>query len=114
MATRTKSRALRIPFIYSISARTMFFMLVAILLFIFGSYFYLVNKTIMNIVTREKAQKSIAALSGTIGELEFKYIGLKNSVTLDLAHSKGFQDASPTQFLARNHAGKAITYNYAR
>jgi hypothetical protein len=109
-----KTKVLRLTLLHRISTRGLFFCMAAVLLLVFASYFYLVNKTIMNVVAREKTERTIAQLSGTIGELEFKYITLKNGVTLDLAHAKGFQDASPTKFLARNDTGTTITYNYSR
>ncbi len=110
----TKALTLQIPFISKISTKLLFFVLSAMLLSIFALYFYFVNKTIMNVVARESIQRNIASLSGGIGELEFKYISLKNNVTLDLAHAQGFQDVSGTKFLARNQKSTTLTYNYAR
>jgi hypothetical protein len=68
----------------------------------------------MNVVAREKAETTISDLSTTIGTLEYKYIALKNAVTIDLAHAKGFTDASPTSFLARKEGAQALSYNGAR
>jgi hypothetical protein len=110
---QSRSHALRLPFWHTLSTRTLFFILSAILITIFGYYVYLVNKTVANVVVRERTEGDIAALSSSIGELEFKYIGLKNSVTLDLAYSKGFAAASPVAFIPSIHS-KPLSYNYTQ
>ena len=96
------------------SAKTFFFVTLAILIAIFASYIYLVNKTIMNVVAREKTETTLSSLSTTIGGLEYKYITLKNGVTLELAHAKGFVDFSPTTYLARENSASALSYNSSR
>lgn len=68
----------------------------------------------MNVVAREKVESNISSLSTSIGTLEFKYITLKNTVTLDLAHAKGFEDASPSKFIARQSSGVSLSYNFSR
>jgi hypothetical protein len=105
-----KTRTLSLSHIYSQNHKLLVYLLIAAVVSTFFLYIYLVNKTIMNVVTRERAQSNISSLSTTLGSLEFKYITLKNGVTLDVAHEKGFQDASPTAFLARKTGGP-LTYN---
>jgi ABC-type lipoprotein release transport system permease subunit len=109
----SKTHALRIPLIYKLSNRTLFFILAGILVSVFVFYVYLVNKTVMNIVAREKTERTIATLSGAIGELELKYIHLRNSVTLDLAHAKGFKDVTSITFIPKN-ASSELSYNTSR
>jgi hypothetical protein len=79
----------------------------------FSYYVYLVNKTIMNVVARERIESDISTLSSSVGALEFKYISLKNGVTLELAHAKGFQDALPTTFIDASKR-PALSYNSSR
>ncbi|MBX4198206.1 hypothetical protein KW782_02615 [Candidatus Parcubacteria bacterium] len=77
---------------------------------VFFLYAYLINRTIMNVVAREKTEQKIAVLSSVIGELEFKHMASKNRITLELAYEKGFLDTIPAQFIARS--GRAIlSYN---
>ena len=108
-----KTKALYLPYI-NISTKALFFMLATVLVFVFASYVYLVNKTIMNVVARESAVQEAAELSGTVGELEFEYMAHKNSVTLDIAYAQGFKDTSPTRFLARGQQSTTLTYNTSR
>jgi len=103
-----------IPKVFHLNTRTLFFVLLSLLVLVFLAYVFLVNKTVMNVVERERVEKDIASLSSSMGELEFKYIGLKNSITLDLAYEKGFSDAIPTSFLAREKSVPGLSYNYSR
>ncbi len=57
-------------------------------------YGYFVNRIVLDIVAREGFEKDIAVLNSKVGELEFKYISLKNEIDLDYAHSLGFIDVS--------------------
>lgn len=86
-------------------------MLAGVLLSIFVMYGFLINKTIMNVVARQNSEKEIASLSSAVGDLEFKYMNLKSSITLELAHGKGFQDNLPSRFLSRTSPAKTLTYN---
>lgn len=63
----------------------------------------------MNVVARENIEQDISSLSSDLGELEYRYMTLRNGVTLDLAYTKGFQDAEPTQFLTRGPS--SLSYN---
>ncbi len=92
-----------------VSSRVLFYIFALILVSVCISYAILLNKTIMNVVAREKTERTIASLSGTIGELEFTYMNKRGSVTLDLAYSKGFRDATPSQFIPRN--SQEVSYN---
>ncbi len=107
---RTKKHTLRKAIVEKINSKMLFILLSAILVLIFASYAYLINKTIMNVVARESTERRIASLSTTIGELEFKHMTSKSQITLDLAYQKGFLDALPSQFLAYNGTSK-ITLN---
>lgn len=104
-----KVKTLKLPFVNKISTRMLFFALASILVVIFGFYAYLINKTIMNVVAREDVERNISELSSSIGELEFKYMTLRNGITIDLAYTKGFLDAEPSQFISRNPS--TLSYN---
>ena len=91
--------------------KTYFFIFAITLVMFFVLYAFLLNKTIMNVVVREKTEREIARLSSKIGELEFQNMTAKNQITLDLAHAKGFEDTLPTKFIARGRS-QTLTYNY--
>ncbi|TAL49091.1 hypothetical protein EPN83_02345 [Patescibacteria group bacterium] len=64
-------------------------------------YVIAVNATVRNVAHRQKVSAELATLSSQVGELEFKYISLKNTITLSLARSMGFRTVSEPQFVSR-------------
>lgn len=66
------------------------------------AYVFLLQKAIINVVQREKISKTAAEISMSVNELEAKYFTLKNTVTLELAHSKGLKDAEVTAYISKN------------
>jgi hypothetical protein len=106
---RTKTHILHLPLWHKISTRVLFYAIATSLVLTFALYAYLVNKTIMNVVAREKTEREIASLSSSIGELEFKYMTAKNNITLDLAYAHGFHDATPSKFISRK--AEALSLN---
>lgn len=55
-----------------------------------ASYIFLVNKTVLNAVEKEKIENEIASISSDLSEKEFTYITAKGKVTIELARSMGF------------------------
>lgn len=76
-----------------------------------GSYAYLINKTVLNVVAREKAEDQIASLNSKVGDMEFKEMSLRNTLTLDLAHSLGFSDATTINFVNRSTPAKNLSFS---
>lgn len=65
-------------------------------------YVYFVSKSVLNVVMREEIEQDIAALSSTIGDLEFQYLSLQNSVDLSRAQEFGLVALDEKQFVARH------------
>ncbi len=57
------------------------------------TYIFLVNKTVLNAVAKEKIEHEIASINSDLSEKEFQYISSKGSVTRDLATNMGFVSA---------------------
>jgi hypothetical protein len=71
-------------------------------------YVYFLNATILHIVERKSAERSIADTNIAISELEYEYLALSSTVTLEYAHSLGFVEAEDTLFARRDiHTGFA-------
>lgn len=81
------------------------------LVFCFVSYGYFLNKTVHNVVGRQQAGREIAQLGSDVGELESKYITLKDAITLDLAYSLGFQSVTNPVFISRTALSKSLSIN---
>mgnify|MGYP001594990828 CR=1 FL=1 len=83
------------------------FLIVAILFL--GTYIYLANLSLFNIVARNQAQEKIGQLRTNVASLEAEYLGLSGrEITPDYASSLGFQDVSSTQSYAVS-ANKTVT-----
>jgi amino acid transporter len=82
--------------------KTIFRALVGTLLVCAGLYIYFINATVHNVVARQNLEAESAQLSLSIGSKEFQYITKRNSVTLALAHSLGFQDAEVKAYISND------------
>jgi hypothetical protein len=89
--------------------KTIFWTLLGALLLCFGLYAYLISSTIHNVVARENLENQASVLTLAIGSNEFKYISLRNNVTLPLAYSMGFKDVSDKTFVSRD-SGNYLSY----
>lgn len=79
----------------------LFVLLVAGILVAAASYVFLLQRAIVNVVAREKVVAEVNIKTTDVAGLEAKYFTLKNSVTLDMAHSKGFKDAPVTAYISK-------------
>jgi hypothetical protein len=82
--------------------KTIFWSLLAILVLCAGFYMYCINSTVHNVVARQNFENVASALTLSIGSEEFKYITMRNGVTLSLAYSLGFTDVSQKTFISKN------------
>jgi len=69
-------------------------------------YVYFVHATISAVVARQNLENKASSLTLSLSQKEFQYIGMKNNVTLSLAHSLGFQDILPNTFVSRDSGEK--------
>jgi hypothetical protein len=74
-------------------------------------YIYAVTTTVSNTVSRATLETQVSTMAARIGELEFTYIGMKNSVTLETAYAHGFKDVSSPTYIARAD-GPALSVNF--
>jgi hypothetical protein len=71
------------------------FSMLALLLVAYG---FLMQRTILNAIAKEHMQENITALNTEVNTLEFQYLGMKNSITPDLARARGFVAVAKDQF----------------
>lgn len=84
--------------------KTIFWLLVAMIVFSSIFYMYFVNETVRNVVSRQSHEKQIAHLNSTIANLQFEYISHAHSVDMVLATSMGFKEVREPIFIARKEA----------
>ncbi len=70
--------------------KKIFWSLFLVFAFLLIAYGFLVNRTILNAVAKQNLQSQISSLNSSVDSLEFKYLGLENNITIDLALSKGY------------------------
>jgi len=78
--------------------KKIFWYLFSVFAFFVVSYGFLLNSTMMNTVSKQNMEKEITSLSSNVNSLEFQYLNIKNSITLNLAKSKGFILVSSDKF----------------
>ena len=89
-------------------ART-FWILVFLMIFLAGYYFYLINKTIWNVAERQNIEKSLTQLGSDTAEKESNYMALKSKIDLNMARSLGFNTVVKTEYINRTTLGQAAT-----
>jgi hypothetical protein len=70
----------------------------SIIILLFVSYGFLVNRTILNAISKESMNKEISTINSQVNSLEFQYLNIKNSINMNLALSKGFVAVSNENF----------------
>lgn len=75
--------------------------MIAILLVSACTYAFFLQRAITNVVEREHTVRDIALKSTHVSELESKYFALKNDITMDLAHAKGFKDTQVSTYISK-------------
>ena len=64
-------------------------------------YVYGINATARNIALRQDLEKQALEISTELDSLEFALIEVKNDITLELAHSYGFQESKTPLYVSR-------------
>ncbi|MBA3733207.1 hypothetical protein H0W91_02400 [Patescibacteria group bacterium] len=84
------------------NGKTIFWSLVGVLLLSLAFYMYFINITIHNVVARQNLESEASTLTLSIGNQEFKYITLRNNITLPLALSMGFREMAMKTFVPKD------------
>lgn len=73
-------------------------------------YIYGINATARNVAQRGELEKRVEAVQAELATLEFQYIALKNSITLNRALSLGFQEVRNPLFVTRGETAR-LSFN---
>ena len=76
-------------------------------------YIFAINATARNIAHGQEFERQIAQIGDGLGSLEFTYIGIKNNVTLELAHQYGFKEVRNPLFVSRSSTN-SLSFNNLR
>ncbi|MFA5651890.1 MAG: hypothetical protein WC933_00820 [Candidatus Paceibacterota bacterium] len=78
--------------------KKIFWVLFSVFVFFIVSYGFLLTSIMMHSSLKENMGKEIISFGSEVNSLEFQYLNIKNSITLDLAKSKGFVSVSADKF----------------
>lgn len=87
--------------------KAVFWTLAFMLILFVGIYVFSLNIVMQNVVERGRAEGRIGALASSIVELEARYLKQKNQISLDLAYSLGYREATKTTFVPRKSVSAA-------
>ena len=79
----------------------LFWLLVALLVFVLAFYLYLIQSTIVHIVQRQTAESSIRDTSSKVAALESEATTLGEGVDINLAESMGYVEISKIDYVSR-------------
>lgn len=85
--------------------KIIFWVLSSVFVLCIGFYMFCIHATIQNVVLRENLEDEASALSLDIGNKEFQYITMKNSINLAMAYSLGFSPVSNKTFISKKSVG---------
>ncbi len=81
-----------------------------ILVILFASlYMYFISASIVNVVLRKEIEGDIITTHSEVGELESRYLGLENNITMDRAFAMGFVKLADKKFVTR--ASQSLSIN---
>ena len=86
--------------------KTIFWVLLGILILSIGFYMYCIRTTISNVVAYQNLENEASSLSLSLGGKEFEYISKRNSITLATAYSMGFKDSQNKTYIPRKSSTK--------
>jgi hypothetical protein len=106
----TQAIAQNINGIFKYREKILSLLVIGIVVSVF-SYIYLLHSAIANVVTRADVAKESRELSTKVSELEAKYFSVKNTINIELAHSKGFKDSVATSFISKKSLTAMANHN---
>lgn len=99
---------------YAQNARTVFTVMLAILIASFASYMFFMVSSLSSGVAYQKVRREIANTESRIANLEAERIARMKAVDLAFAKDRGFVEVSPTRYIAYAAATEKFTMRDAR
>ena len=90
--------------------KKIFWVLFSVFVFFVMSYGFSLTSIMMNSFSKETMQKEITSFASEVNSLEFQYLNIKNSITLELAHSKGFVSVISDKFAVVDSTQKNLSF----
>ena len=86
-------------------------MLVAIIAVSAAAYIFYVREAILNVVSRQQITAQIQVANASVSNLENSYFNIKNSITMEMATTRGFEPTKVTAFISEDSNATGLAYN---
>lgn len=105
------AKAIHMPQIIGTRSRIyLFWGLVTVVVLSLSIYVYAVNTTAQNIALRQTLERQASEIASNLGIMEFTYIDLKSTVTIELASLYGFKEEKNPIYISR-HLSNSLSLN---
>lgn len=99
---------------YAQNARTVFTVMLAILIASFAAYMFFMVSSLSSGVAYQQVRRDIANAESRIANLEAERIARMKAVDLSFAKDRGFIEVSPTRYIASNGTIEKFSMREAR
>lgn len=107
-------KSLSITYKYETLRVRTFWTLLVLILCVLLCYGYLVNKTVLNIVSRQSDQSQLTDLQSQIAELEAKQIELRSQIDEQKAVALGFHEVVEPHYVSVKANAETVSYESSR
>lgn len=88
-----------------------FAVLIAAIMISACGYIFLLQKAIVNVVQRQNVSNEVKELAVEVSDLETEYFAAQNTITIDLAHSKGLKDPKSISYISKKSVTAMASHN---
>ncbi|MDO8729170.1 MAG: hypothetical protein Q7K26_04800 [bacterium] len=88
----------------------LFWVLVSISILSLFVYIYAINAIARNVAVSQDLEKKMTNISTNFNSLEFKFIELRNKVTMELAYQHGFQEVKYPLYISKTRSS-SLSFN---
>jgi len=89
--------------------KIVFWFLLSVFVTLLFAYSYFLCGAMMNAIAEQNIDKEIASLNTEVNALEYKYLNLKNSITMELALANGFVNVDEHKFAVATHVPNTVS-----
>lgn len=89
-----------------------FWLLVTVSLSSLVLYVYAVNATARHVALRQDLENGVIEASAQIATLQYSYLSMQQSITLDKALSYGFSEVKNPLYVSRTSSAGSLTFNH--
>jgi uncharacterized membrane protein (DUF4010 family) len=108
------AKAKALDYWYDLHARTVFMVMLSILLVSFAAYMFFMVSSLSSGVAYQQIKREVANTEFRVANLEAERIARMKAVDLAFAKERGFIEVSPTRYIASADTGEKFTMRDTR